>query len=173
MQICEHLPRLAARADDWAVVRSLSHRDNNHLPATHHVLTGRPMPLRRGSRPRQRALAPRRPCYAAGLDYLRPRADGIPSGVTLPTLLIEGPLTWPGQHAGFLGPRHDPWQIAQDPNAPELPRRQPAPARRASASRGCTTAAGSWTSSTARGIRRAPWPAPGSSPTSRSRRSRS
>jgi hypothetical protein len=30
---------------------------------------------------------------------------------------MEGPLTWPGQHAGFLGPKHDPWQIKQDPNS--------------------------------------------------------
>jgi hypothetical protein len=29
---------------------------------------------------------------------------------------MEGPLIWPGQHAGFLGPRHDPWQVRQDPN---------------------------------------------------------
>jgi hypothetical protein len=35
----------------------------------------------------------------------------------LPHALIEGPLTWPGQHAGFLGGHFDPWQIAQDPNA--------------------------------------------------------
>jgi uncharacterized protein (DUF1501 family) len=34
----------------------------------------------------------------------------------LPTFLMEGPLIWPGQHAGFLGPRHDPWQVRQDPN---------------------------------------------------------
>jgi Protein of unknown function (DUF1501) len=40
--------------------------------------------------------------------------------VTLPNRLIEGPLTWPGQHAGFLGARHDPWQIARDPNAPDF-----------------------------------------------------
>jgi uncharacterized protein (DUF1501 family) len=32
--------------------------------------------------------------------------------------LIEGPLTWPGQHAGFLGPKHDPWQINKDPSDP-------------------------------------------------------
>ena len=36
----------------------------------------------------------------------------------LPTFLMEGPLIWPGQHAGFLGPRHDPWQVKQDPNRP-------------------------------------------------------
>ena len=39
LHVCEHLPRLAARADKYAVVRSLSHRENNHLVATHHVLT--------------------------------------------------------------------------------------------------------------------------------------
>src|SRR5271166_6152490 len=33
---------------------------------------------------------------------------------------MEGPLVWPGQHAGFLGPRHDPWQIRQDPNPQEF-----------------------------------------------------
>ena len=33
---------------------------------------------------------------------------------------MEGPLTWPGQHAGFLGPRHDPWQIKQDPSKPDF-----------------------------------------------------
>ena len=33
---------------------------------------------------------------------------------------MEGPLTWPGQHAGFLGPRHDPWQITRDPNAADF-----------------------------------------------------
>jgi len=30
---------------------------------------------------------------------------------------MEGPLTWPGQHGGFLGPKHDPWQITSDPNS--------------------------------------------------------
>src|SRR5262245_51328337 len=42
LHICEHLPRLAARAEKYALVRSLSHRENNHLVATHHVLTGHP-----------------------------------------------------------------------------------------------------------------------------------
>src|SRR5262245_14015785 len=29
--VCEHLPRLAARAEKYALVRSLAHRENNHL----------------------------------------------------------------------------------------------------------------------------------------------
>lgn len=111
--VCEHLPRLAARADKYALVRSLAHRENNHLIATHHVLTGYPQP---GAFFDKVASRDDWPCYAAALDHLKPRNDGIPSGVNLPTFLMEGPLTWPGQHAGFLGPKHDPWQITSDPN---------------------------------------------------------
>src|SRR5262249_28253457 len=117
LRVGEHLPLLAARADKYAVVRSLSHRENNHLVATHHVLTGYPQP---GAFFDKIASRTDWPCYSAGLNYLRPRNDGLPSGVNLPTFLVEGPLTWPGQHAGFLGPRHDPWQITRDPNAPDF-----------------------------------------------------
>ena len=60
------------------------------------------------------------PCYGAALNFIRPRTDGIPNGVTLPHALIEGPLTWPGQHAGFLGPAHDPMLVTQDPNSPSF-----------------------------------------------------
>ncbi len=113
--LSEHLPRLAARADRYAVVRSLSHRENNHLVATHHVLTGHPQP---GAFFDKVASRDDWPSYAGTVDHLRPRTDGLPSGVNLPTFLMEGPLTWPGQHAGFLGPRHDPWQITRDPSLP-------------------------------------------------------
>lgn len=44
----------------------------------------------------------------------------MPTGVSLPNYFIEGPLTWPGQHAGFLGPKHDPWQINHNPNDPNF-----------------------------------------------------
>src|SRR5205807_3335573 len=115
--ISEHLPRLAARADKYALVRSLSHRENNHLVATHHLLTGHPQP---GAFFDKVASRDDWPCYSSTLDHLRPRRDGVPSGVNLPTFLMEGPLTWPGQHAGFLGPRHDPWQITRDPNKPDF-----------------------------------------------------
>jgi hypothetical protein len=112
--VCEHLPRLAARATKYALVRSLAHRDNNHLVATHHLLTGHPQP---GAFFDKVASRDDWPSYASALNYLKPRTDGIPGGVNLPTFLMEGPLTWPGQHAGFLGPKYDPWQITRDPNA--------------------------------------------------------
>ncbi len=113
IQICEHLPLLAARAHKYALVRSMSHGDNNHLMSTHHVLTGAFQP---GAFFDKVASRDDWPSYAGGCAYLRPRSDGIPSGVNLPTFLMEGPLTWPGQHAGFLGPKYDQWQITGDPN---------------------------------------------------------
>jgi hypothetical protein len=117
LRICEHLPGLAQRATKWAVVRSLSHPHTNHLNATHQILTGQPQP---GAFFDKIASRGDYPCYAAALDAIRPRADGLPGGIMLPTFLMEGPLVWPGQHAGFLGPRHDPWQIRQDPSRPEF-----------------------------------------------------
>jgi hypothetical protein len=117
VQMCEHLPKLAARADKLAIVRSLAHQHTNHLNGTHQVLTGHPQP---GAFFDKIASRDDYPCYASALDYIRPRKDGVPSGVMLPTFLMEGPLVWPGQHAGFLGPKFDPWQIRQDPNKPNF-----------------------------------------------------
>lgn len=116
-QVCEHLPKLAVLANKYSVIRSFSHNDNNHLMSTHHVLTGAMQP---GGFFDKVASRDDWPCYAAGCEFLRPRADGIPTGVNLPTFLLQGPLTWPGQHAGFLGPKYDPWQITSDPNDPKF-----------------------------------------------------
>src|SRR4029079_12928269 len=113
----ELLPQLAARADKYAVVRTLAHKDNNHTAATHHIITGAKQPGVRFDKPLSRDDWP---CYASGVSFLRPRSDGIPTGVTLPTFLQGGPLIWPGQHAGFLGPKHDPWQIDRDPTRPDF-----------------------------------------------------
>ena len=111
--LSEHLPHLAARANKMTLVRSFAHKDNNHTAATHHLLTGSLQPGVRFDKPLSRDDWP---CYGAGTAYLAPPPEGIPSGVTLPTFLGDGPLVWPGQHGGFLGPKYDPWQIKSNPN---------------------------------------------------------
>jgi hypothetical protein len=119
--VSEHLPKLSQRMDRWSIVRSLAHLEHNHLLATHVALTGRPTPVPRGGSDLDRVESRHDfPNFAAALDWIRPRNDGIPNGVSLPNYFIEGPLTWPGQHAGFLGPKHDPWQINHDPNDPNF-----------------------------------------------------
>jgi uncharacterized protein (DUF1501 family) len=113
----EHLPKLAARSQMYSIVRSLSHRDNNHLMSTHYVLTGQLQP---GGFFDKIASRDDFPNYAGGLSYFRKPPEGTPVGVNLPTYLMEGPLLWPGQHAGFLGPKYDVMQITKDPNAADF-----------------------------------------------------
>jgi hypothetical protein len=114
--ICEHLPRLASCSDKYAIVRSMTHGLPSHEHATHMVLTGiDKMPV--GST----HMASRNdwPCFASGLDVVRPRTDGIPNGVMLPTYLNNG-YGFSGQNAGFLGSKHDPLQIREDPNSSQF-----------------------------------------------------
>ena len=116
VQVCEHLPQLAARADKFALVRSMTHNLPSHEHATHYVLTGiDKMPVGASH------MASRHdwPCYASGLDYLRPRKDGLPNGVMLPTYLNNG-YGFSGQHGGLLGAKYDPWHLKQDPNEPNF-----------------------------------------------------
>ncbi len=116
IQICEHLPLLAARADRFAIIRSMTHNLPSHEHATHMLLTGiDQMP------PGSTHMASRFdwPCYASGLDFVHPRTDGVPSGVMLPTYLNNG-YGFSGQDSGFLGPKFDPWHIKQDPNDPKF-----------------------------------------------------
>lgn len=114
---CEWLPRLAARSHRYTVVRSLAHREYNHLVATHHVLTGHMQP---GAFFDKIASRDDFPNYAAGRAYFRGTPEGTPVGVNLPTFLMEGPLIWPGQYGGFLGPKYDVMQVTQDPSRPDF-----------------------------------------------------
>ena len=116
LQVCELLPQMARSAHRYAVVRSMSHEETSHPQATHRMLTGALFPPERNATP----VASRHdfPCYGAALQQLYPRTDGIPSAVTLPAQLFDPPTMWPGQNAGCLGAKFDPWQLQQDPLQP-------------------------------------------------------
>lgn len=116
IELCEHLPRLARRVRHFALVRTMSHAENNHFPATHKALTGHVMPRQLPGDAVNAASNHDWPSYGSAYDVLRPRSDGIPNSVSLPYLLAGGATPWPGQHSGFLSNRHDPWQVNQDPN---------------------------------------------------------
>src|SRR5262249_23075247 len=44
IRISEHFPRLAELADQYAILRSMTHDDPAHLSSVHHILTGRHAP---------------------------------------------------------------------------------------------------------------------------------
>ena len=110
------MPQMAKRVGKLAVLRSLSHGDNRHLSGSHNTLTGAVQPFRGSSNQDKSLNRADWPSYGSALSYLAPRSDGLPSQVTLPNPLIEGALVWPGQHAGFLGPQHDPFVLKYTPN---------------------------------------------------------
>lgn len=117
VRMCEHLPKLAERIDKWAMVRSLTHPSNDHSLGHHIMLTGRSQaPI--GFNP----SAPRPadfPSIASMAGNLVSRRNALPSSAVVPFNYIHhsGRII-PGQFAGELGHRHDPWLIQASHNCP-------------------------------------------------------
>ncbi|MBP88936.1 MAG: hypothetical protein CMJ64_19845 [Planctomycetaceae bacterium] len=116
VQFSDKMPEMAKRADKLAIVRTMAHGDNRHLSGSHNALTGSIQPFRGDSNEDKSLNRDDWPSYGSALSYLSPRADGLPSQVTIPNPLIEGVLVWPGQHSGFLGAKYDPFVLKDDPN---------------------------------------------------------
>lgn len=108
--ISEHLPLLAARSDQWAVVRSLTHPYNEHSVAHHVMLTGcTPKPLGfDAGRPKPSDD----PAIASVVAGVMPPRNNLPPAAVLPEKLVHVTgRTIPGQFAGMMGPKFDPWFI--------------------------------------------------------------
>jgi hypothetical protein len=116
--ISEHFPRLAQRVHRYAIVRSVSHNDNFHGSSCHYVLTGTPYPRRGanllGGRPDDH------PNVGSAIARLRRSDSVVPPFVWLLSALHAVAYSIPGQGAGFLGQKHDPIVIANDPNAADF-----------------------------------------------------
>jgi hypothetical protein len=115
--ICEHLPRLAARSHKWALVRSLSHPSNDHSLGHHIMLTGHSTapPGFNPSRPQ----ATDDPSIASVVGNVLGARNGLPSAAVLPFNYIHHTgRVIPGQFAGRLGSRNDPWLLQAAHNCP-------------------------------------------------------
>ena len=110
--ICDRLPRLARLLNRTCQIRSLHHTMANHNSAGYYSLTGM-APATDDQRLRDsRDLFP---AYGAIADRFAPSPPGVPGFVSFPHTIADGSIT-PGQHASFLGKRHDPLFVGQDPN---------------------------------------------------------
>jgi hypothetical protein len=111
LQICEHMPMLAARSNKWSVVRSLSHPYNEHSQGHMVMLSGRSdMPV--GFNP-SLPKPTDHPSIAALMGALLPERNGLPSSVVLPEKLIHRTgRVIPGQFAGVMGSHKDPWFLS-------------------------------------------------------------
>jgi hypothetical protein len=112
IQVSEHLPRVSKIMDKVTLVRSVHHAMKNHNSAGYYALTGHAPPT---DDQRLRDSLDLFPAYGSVIDKLAPVKDDLPTFVAYPHVIADGSIT-PGQHASFLGKRHDPLLILQDPN---------------------------------------------------------
>ena len=110
IQICEHLPMLAARSDRYALVRSVETNSSDHAMACHMLLTGRlDLPTGfdlNGPTPNDW------PSIPALATYATQGRNNMPPSIVLPEPSInEAGVVRPGQYAGRLGTRWDAWHL--------------------------------------------------------------
>lgn len=110
IDVCEHLPRTAGQMDKFSLIRSFGHRNSDHGPADHYMLTGyHPVA---GFNP---SLTPnnQRPAHGAVIArQLGPRGS-TPPYVCLPRMHDSG-------GPAYLGATCAPLTIEADPNAADF-----------------------------------------------------
>jgi hypothetical protein len=110
LRICEHLPMLAERSERWALCRSLTHNWNEHSQGHHIMLTGRSdTPL--GFDPNKPKPGDY-PSIAALANTQLEGSGALPPSMVLPEKIVHRTgRTLPGQFAGMLGERWEPYFV--------------------------------------------------------------
>jgi hypothetical protein len=117
LRIVEHLPMLAARSPHWALVRSLTHKTNDHSLGHLYMLTGRSATPTRfdPSGP----LPTDYPSMASVASGVLKSRNNLPPAVILPDRLVHySGRVIPGQFGGIMGRQRDPWFIEASPFDP-------------------------------------------------------
>jgi hypothetical protein len=110
LQICEHMPKLAKLAQQFAIVRSVSHKHANHTAGAYLALTGHEPPETVAVNEFKAVDAAQTPpAIGSILAKLRPETGDIPPYIVAPNLNLIVVGTTPGQRGGWLGPGFDPF----------------------------------------------------------------
>jgi hypothetical protein len=109
--VTEHLPRLAGMADRYAVIRSVTHRDNDHAIGAYLALTGYSHPKHDILGIEPPASAQDMPSLGSVVGKLRPADKPVFPYVTLGDLRHFGNNDSMGQNAGCLGKVYDPFTV--------------------------------------------------------------
>jgi hypothetical protein len=102
----ENMTRLAAISDKLTILRSVCHNQNNHGAGNHYMMTGAPtrIPVSCG------AFVSFHPSMGSVASAERGAPDGLPPYFSLPSMTRSG-------GPNFLGARHAPFVVSDDPNA--------------------------------------------------------
>jgi uncharacterized protein (DUF1501 family) len=113
IRFTDALPSLAQCLGDMTLVRSMRTQTLVHEQAAHRLLCGVDQ-----TPPGTGNVASRRdrPHLGSLVALSRPDLTDVPAAVVLPNRL-RSLGNYPGQNAGFLGARYDPWFVLGDPNA--------------------------------------------------------
>jgi hypothetical protein len=112
IQVAELFPLVAQQIDKVKIVRSVTHDASVHTTGVYTMLTGS---LHATPQVDQtRATPGDHPHLGCITARGRASVSALPPFVSLPTLFQAPPVEgiWPGQNAGFLGPRFDPFVVA-------------------------------------------------------------
>ena len=115
LRFCEHLPKLAKRINEFCLIRTLNHSQNDHN-ASHYIQTGHPMPPAERGPSNVNAAPNDWPSIGSVINYLdrqqaRTGQRTIPSYVYLPNrhgeIQLGGQYDRLGQYAGWLGSEYN------------------------------------------------------------------
>ena len=101
----ENMTRLAAISDKLTILRSVCHNQNNHGAGNHYMMTGSPtrIPVSCG------AFVSFHPSMGSVVSAERGAPDGLPPYFSFPSMTRSG-------GPNFLGARHAPFVVSDDPN---------------------------------------------------------
>jgi hypothetical protein len=111
ISIGEHLPRLATLTNRYAILRSVSHRDNDHAIGAYLALTGHSHPKNAILGIEPPATPQDMPSLGSVVSKLRPMRKPVFPYVTLGDLRHFGNNDSLGQDAGCLGKVYDPFTV--------------------------------------------------------------
>jgi hypothetical protein len=102
----ENMKRLAAISDKLTIVRSVCHNQNNHGAGNHYMMTGAPtrIPVSCG------AFVSFHPSMGSVVSAERGAPHGLPAYFSMPQMAKSG-------GPNFLGARHAPFVVNDDPNS--------------------------------------------------------
>lgn len=102
----EHMSRLAAMADKFAVIRSVCHNQGNHGAGNHYMMTGMPPRIPVGCG----AFVSFHPSLGSVVSHEYAAPFGLPSYFSMPSMSRSG-------GPNFLGAKHAPFVVGNDPNS--------------------------------------------------------
>jgi hypothetical protein len=111
ISITEHLPRLAALANRYSILRSVTHRDNDHAIGAYLALTGYSHPKNAILGIEPPATPQDMPSLGSVISKIRPAERPVFTYVTLGELRHFGNFDSMGQNAGCLGKLYDPYTV--------------------------------------------------------------